>query len=395
MNRAALGSRVFSNPDDKSLLESILHPMIFDEIDSQLDSVPPENIAFADIPLLFECNMESKFDETWTVTLDPQLQLERLMARDHITAEAAQARIQAQMSQREKAARATRCISTDGTPEETAAIVDALLTKIISQKSPSVPHDSPRRRIRSVPIETIDSQNKPARPKTIPASSKKNRLLDHIPKQTQRILFGITIAILTVCMIFATRAFIQHQAEQRRLAAEAAERAQHPLYYGDLIIAYSAQQKIDPALVSAVILCESSYNPQAVSRLGARGLMQLMEDTAAWIAHKLKEDTPSYSFDLLFEPDTNIRFGTWYLGFLSRRYGGDAKKIVCAYHAGQGNVDAWLKNPEYSKDGVTLTIIPTKDTSAYASRVLKARDIYQKYYFAAETDETENDPART
>jgi soluble lytic murein transglycosylase len=44
-------------------------------------------------------------------------------------------------------------------------------------------------------------------------------------------------------------------------------------------------------------------------------------------------------------------------------------------------VDAWLKNPEYSSDGVTLDVIPTKDTAAYASRVLRARDVYRKYYF--------------
>ena len=64
-----------------------------------------------------------------------------------------------------------------------------------------------------------------------------------------------------------------------------------------------------------------------------------------------------------------------------------AKKIVCAYHAGQGNVDSWLKNPQYSADGVTLDVIPTQDTATYASRVLRARDVYQKYYFPIETIE--------
>ena len=87
------------------------------------------------------------------------------------------------------------------------------------------------------------------------------------------------------------------------------------------------------------------------------------------------------------DPETNIRFGTWYLGYLSRRFGGDATKIVCAYHAGQGNVDAWLKNPEYSSDGVTLDVIPTQDTATYAARVLRARDVYRKYYFPSATPE--------
>lgn len=112
--------------------------------------------------------------------------------------------------------------------------------------------------------------------------------------------------------------------------------------------------------------------------------MQLMEDTAQWIAHRLGEDGDGYSFDALYDPVTNIRFGTWYLGYLSKRFGGDATKIVCAYHAGQGNVDSWLQNPLYSPDGVTLASIPTEDTAAYASRVLRARDVYRKYYYPAE-----------
>lgn len=88
--------------------------------------------------------------------------------------------------------------------------------------------------------------------------------------------------------------------------------------------------------------------------------MQLMPDTAEWVAHKYKEDGAGYSFDKLYDPETNIRYGTWYLGYLSRRFDGDATKIVCAYHAGQGNVDSWLKNPQYSADGVTLDVTPRR-----------------------------------
>jgi len=199
------------------------------------------------------------------------------------------------------------------------------------------------------------------------------------------VLITVCAAIFLTCAVGVTRSYLARQEERRRLEAEAAERAQHPLEYAGLITQYALAQELDPALVSAVILCESSFDPQAESRLGARGLMQLMEDTAGWVAHKLDEDDASYSFDRLYDAETNIRFGTWYLGYLSRRFDGDATKIVCAYHAGQGNVDAWLKNPAYSSDGVTLDVIPTQDTSAYASRVLRARDVYRKYYFPLPT----------
>lgn len=202
-----------------------------------------------------------------------------------------------------------------------------------------------------------------------------------IPKPLRALLAALCVILFFTATVAVTRNYLFQQEERRRLEIEAAERAQHPLVYAELIEQYAAEQAIDPALVSAVILCESSFDPQAESRLGARGLMQLMEDTASWVAHKLDEDDASYSFDRLFDPETNIRYGTWYLGYLSRRFGGDETKVICAYHAGQGNVDAWLSNPEYSHDGVTLDVIPTQDTAAYASRVLKALAVYQKYYF--------------
>ena len=391
LNRKALGAVVFSDPEAKKRLENILHPLIFEEIDRQMAEVT-DPLVFADIPLLFECGMERQFDEVWTVTLDPALQLKRLMERDHLTEAEARARIDAQMPQSEKAARADRCIPTDGTQAETRIIVDEILTRIVPPAS--------RRRRRREPAEpeseTVKAPPVPgtAAPAASPRPLTKGRVISQkarrAPTPVMMALMGVfLVAILTVS-VFSIRAFVQYQAEQRRIAAEAAERARHPLVYENLIQQYSASQQLDPSLVAAVILCESSFDPHAVSRLGARGLMQLMEDTAGWIAHKLGEDTKDYSFDRLFDPETNIRFGTWYLGYLSRRYDGDAKKMVCAYHAGQGNVDAWLKKPEYSTDGVTLTTIPTQDTSQYAGRVLKAREVYEKYYFAPPVPETQS-----
>jgi len=258
----------------------------------------------------------------------------------------------------------------------------------------NTPSPAPQRRRRRQPQQSVSGdtvRSSYAPPHTRPSRSthvrqpKLHTFFAQLPAPLRIALLTLFAAAFLTCAVAVTRSYLAHQEERRRLEAEAAERAQHPLEYADHILQYSAEQALDPALVAAVILCESSYRPDAESRLGARGLMQLMEETAGWIAHKLDEDGPSYSFDLLYDPETNIRFGTWYLGYLSRRFDGDAKKIVCAYHAGQGNVDAWLKNPLYSSDGVTLDTIPTDDTAAYASRVLRARDVYRKYYFPAAT----------
>ena len=253
------------------------------------------------------------------------------------------------------------------------------------------PSPAPRRR-RPVYLEISDEEIRPARRKASHVACSQPSFLEQIPAPVRIVIITLCIAVFFTSAVAITRSYLREQEERRRLEAEAAERAQHPLEFADAIVQYALSQNLDPALVSAVILCESSFNPQAESRLGARGLMQLMEDTAEWVAHKLDEDDASYTFDKLYDAETNIRFGTWYLGYLSRRFNGDPTKIVCAYHAGQGNVDAWLKNPQYSHDGVTLDVIPTKDTAAYASRVLRARDVYRKYYFPLATPEPANAP---
>ena len=267
-------------------------------------------------------------------------------------------------------------------PPQPVQIDDASIPHKSDEDNPVRPAREmpPHRRVRVVPIETTDDDA----PRHLPESP-----LSSLPTPVRFGALALALILLIVGSVSITRTYLAHQEERRRLEAEAAERAQHPLYYADTITAYADAQELDPALVAAVILCESSYDPKAESRLGARGLMQLMPDTAEWVAHKLGEDGADYSFDNLYDPQTNIRFGTWYLGYLSRRVNGDATKIVCAYHAGQGNVDSWLKNPQYSSDGVTLDVIPTQDTATYASRVLRARDIYRKYYFPIELPDTQ------
>lgn len=399
LDRAKLGQLVFADAQKRETLNAILHPMILAEIRRQLDQFDaPGQIVVGDIPLLYECGMETLFDTVWVVRADRETQIQRLFERDGLSREQAERRINSQMPLDEKIRRANAVIDTSGTIEQTQKQVDGLLESVAASAAPvrrrrppqtlhlsdDVPKDRPavpRRAVRVVPIETEDS------PRRVGRSSRARSPFDGLPTPVRFLALALALILLVTGAVSITKTYLAKQEERRRLEAEAAERAQHPLYYGDLITLYASEQNLDPALVSAVILCESSFDPKAESRLGARGLMQLMPDTAEWIAHKYNEDGAGYSFDSLYDPETNIRYGTWYLGYLSRRFGGDAKKIVCAYHAGQGNVDSWLKNPQYSADGVTLDVIPTQDTATYASRVLRARDVYQKYYFPVETIE--------
>ena len=151
----------------------------------------------------------------------------------------------------------------------------------------------------------------------------------------------------------------------------------YPMEYEALIRANAGENGLDPALPAAVILAESSYRPEAVSPANAQGLMQLLPSTAKWVAEKCDE---VYQEGSLFEPNTNIQYGCWYLGYLIRRFNGNLTCAIAAYHAGQGTVDGWLANPEYSPDGAVLAKIPSDATDTYVKRVLKYYEKYKELY---------------
>ena len=117
----------------------------------------------------------------------------------------------------------------------------------------------------------------------------------------------------------------------------------------------------------------------ATSSVGARGLMQVMESTFEFVRKKLGEDNTTFAD--MYDPTTNIRYGCWYLGYLSRMFNGDPIKIACAYHAGPNNVKLWIMN--YTADGQTLTLdeIPKDDSRYYAGKVVNAYDIYYQHYY--------------
>ena len=186
---------------------------------------------------------------------------------------------------------------------------------------------------------------------------------------------------------FTAQSLMQAYLTQRQQEREAAYQRvvdAHPIYYKDLIEQYAAENNLHPAFVEAIILNESSYRTDAESSVGARGLMQIMPDTAEWIAGKLKET--GYSFDNMYDAETNIKYGTWYLGYLSKLFRGDPILVSAAYHAGQGEVTGWLSDPSMSEDGVTIKLENMIDgpTKRYAGRVTKAYGVYEALYYAAD-----------
>ena len=141
----------------------------------------------------------------------------------------------------------------------------------------------------------------------------------------------------------------------------------YPMRYEAEIRAVAEEFSLDPAYVASVVLAESSFDAQAVSSAGAIGLMQVMPATGEWIAGKLDD---VFDVERLYEPSVNLRYGCWYLRFLLDRYDGDMRTASTAYHQGQGRVDEWLQDPQYSQDGRTLTAISSAVTDTYVSRIM-------------------------
>jgi len=143
------------------------------------------------------------------------------------------------------------------------------------------------------------------------------------------------------------------------------------LEYADLIASQAGANGIDESLLRAVIWCESRYDPGAVSSVGARGLMQLTEETFEWVRWRLDEEDRT-DFDDLFDPETNVRYGAYLLRWLLDAFEGEEATALAAYHAGANIVRQWLADARYSSDGKTLDAIPYADTEKYVSAVLRA-----------------------
>jgi soluble lytic murein transglycosylase len=145
-------------------------------------------------------------------------------------------------------------------------------------------------------------------------------------------------------------------------------RARYPLEYEHIIRGHATNHGLDPALLAAVVYVESRFDPNASSEAGAVGLMQLLPETARGIA--LRTGGTRFVVADLRDPEINVRYGSWYLDHLRRRYGA-MRMVLAAYHAGQGNVDRWRQT------GVGIEF---PETRAYVEEVVRMRNVYADAY---------------
>lgn len=152
----------------------------------------------------------------------------------------------------------------------------------------------------------------------------------------------------------------------------------YPIGYKTMIVEYSKEYNLDPYLVASIINVESKYDKDALSQKDARGLMQISPSTGKWASEVLGIE--NYSEDILFDPETNIRIGTWYLSTLFKEFNNNLDSVLAAYNAGSGNVNKWLNDENYSRDKTSLAIIPFQETKDYLVRVKKNYKVYSTVY---------------
>jgi soluble lytic murein transglycosylase len=152
-----------------------------------------------------------------------------------------------------------------------------------------------------------------------------------------------------------------------------------PLPFQELLEEEARAADVDPALLAALVRQESSFNPAARSRVGARGLGQIMPATGRWLApgagiHDFREH-------YLDVPEVNLRMGARYLRDQLRRYDGAHDLALAAYNAGPGRADRWRRELGYGGDVDRFRErIPFAETRHYVQVVLRNESVYRRLY---------------
>ena len=152
--------------------------------------------------------------------------------------------------------------------------------------------------------------------------------------------------------------------------------------YEEYVLKYSKEYDMDPRFIFAIINTESHFNPDATSNVGARGLMQLMEEAYDWVKFRMNDDR-AHTFDDMYDPELNIEYGTFMLKFLYDKFDHSYELTAAAYHGGMNAVDTWINDGTVDPDNFRLEDVPSDVTANYIYKVMNA---YNKYKEKLEED---------
>lgn len=180
---------------------------------------------------------------------------------------------------------------------------------------------------------------------------------------TKRILLPIFVVVIIITILINYKSILKKT---------------FPVQYSQSVLKYSAQYNVDPYIIYSIIRVESKFNPYAKSSKGAIGLMQITPQTGEYIANLL--NISNFDESLLFNPDLNIQFGSFYFSKLFNDFNADIDCALAAYNGGSGNVAKWILTNDEGKKYLDVDKIPFNETRNYVSRVKKIYNIYKFLY---------------
>jgi soluble lytic murein transglycosylase len=188
----------------------------------------------------------------------------------------------------------------------------------------------------------------------------------HAARRRRWLLSVVGIAIVAFAVVLAMPLF-----------RKAVDDLTLPLAHEDIIRQQAADKHLDPALIAAVIYAETKFDPRP-SSAGAEGLMQILPQTAEFLAHRSGATT--FRVSDLATPQVNIAYGSYYLRYLLNRYQGNLVLALAAYNGGEANVDRWTVESRDSGKAFLISDIPFPETRAYVRKVLSAQRDYRSTY---------------
>ena len=189
-------------------------------------------------------------------------------------------------------------------------------------------------------------------------------------RQALRLQYAFTAGLMIMLVAFGVYFLSQNETVQKLYL--------YPYSYKESVAACSREYGVDSSLVAGVIRAESKFNADVRSNRGAIGLMQLMPETGRWISEQI--DSGSFVSSSLYEPDVNVRYGTWYLANLLDEFNGNEVLALAAYNAGRGNVADWMMEKGWGYDFSDVEAIPFPETREYVKQVLKNKSKYEALY---------------
>ena len=190
--------------------------------------------------------------------------------------------------------------------------------------------------------------------------------------RSRMVIWRRRIAVTVVALGLAILAFLTAPLFRR-----AYEDLSLPLSYSGIIRQEAARKHLDPALVAAVIYAETKFDPRP-SSAGAEGLMQMLPQTAEFLAHRSGATT--FRVADLQNPAVNIAYGSYYLRYLLDEYHNNEVLALAAYNGGETNVDRWLDAAHSAGRSFTVSQIRFPQTQAYVLKVMQAQRDYRATY---------------